>query len=1059
MVPPPAPPAATDSAERRQLTVMFCDLVGSTALASRLDPEDLRELIGRYHACAAEAVGRCGGFVAKYMGDGMLAYFGYPEAHEDDAERAVHAALALVEEVRRLSNSEPLQARIGIGTGLVIVGDLVGSGAAQERGIVGETPNLAARLQAHAAPDAIVIDAQTRQLLGDLFEYADLGTVEVRGFPRPVHAYRVLRSSAVQSRFEAFHAAALTPLVGREEEVDLLRRRWQRAKAGGGEVVLLSGEAGIGKSRVTAVILEQIAGEAHTRLRYFCSPHHTNSALHPIVSQIEHAAGFARDDDAPAKFARLDALLALTATSIEDRRLIADLLSMPDIGRYPALDLTAQQRKQQTLAALLRQIEALARRQPVLIVFEDAHWIDPTSLELLDQAVGRIRRLPVLLLMTFRPEFQSPWVGQAHVTTMALSRLDQREGAALVERIAGGTPLSAEIVTEIVERTDGVPLFVEELTKSVIEAGAGGDRATGALASAPLPRVAVPATLHASLMARLDRLGPAAKEVAQIGAAIGREFSWSLVRAVGARTDADLHAALGRLVESGLAFCRGVPPQASYLFKHALVQDAAYGTLLRKRRQDLHDRIVAVLEERFPEIVDQQPELLAHHCAQAGSIGKAVAYWARAGRQSLARSAMTEAAAQVRKGLELLPQLPDGAETWRLEFDLQKILGAALLASKGNAAPETGQAYARARALCERLGDTEALIPVLGGLSTCHQTRGEFSAMRQISEDLLRIGERRNDTVSTLVGSRSMGLCFYHLGDFVAARRHLDRVLALYTPGLHHSLASVTSFDMRAAALSYLSLISCILGDPGQAASFGADALAYSRNLHNPHNLTFSLNYVAISRLLGRDERAAEELLNELSALAVEHQFPVWIATANILRGHVLAGRGIVEGLALARKGWADRLATGSQWHGSFYLGLLARSCESAGQADEALDMVRAAIGMADRMGERWFQPELYRHKGEWLAAYRKGRQSEAEALFRRALALARGQQAGLWELRAATSLARLWSAQGREAEACDVLAPVHRRLAAGNDSADLRDAAAVLDALRQKGALSPFGS
>jgi class 3 adenylate cyclase len=575
---------ATSSAERRQLTVMFCDLVGSTAVASRLDPEDLREIIGVYHRCVAGTVARFDGFVAKYMGDGVLVYFGYPQAHEDDAEQAVRAGLALADAVGRLQASEPLRIRVGIGTGQVVVGDLITTGEGQERGVVGETPNLAARLQALAEPNAVVIGRQTRRILGDLFECRDLGAVEVKGFPEPVHAYQVVRESAIESRFEALHGAALTPLVGREEEVDLLLRQWHRAKGGEGRVVLLSGEPGIGKSRLTAGLRERIESEPHTRFRYFCSPHHQDSALHPFIAQLERAAGFERED---APEGKLDKLAVLAPASPEDGVLLAELLSLPTEGRFPPLQLSPQRKKEKTFEALLRQLEALARQRPVLMLFEDVHWIDPSSRELLDLVVERVARLPVLLLVTFRPEFQPPWTGLAHVTVLVLNRLDRREGAVLVRRVVGTEALAGDVVAEIVRRTDGVPLFVEELTKAMLEGGSTGTALSRAGAAAPN----VPATLHASLMAPLDRLGSAAKEVAQVGAALGREFSYEFVAAVAQRNAAELDAAVDQLVVAGLAFCRGAPPQATFLFKHALVQDAAYGTLLRGKRQELHARV------------------------------------------------------------------------------------------------------------------------------------------------------------------------------------------------------------------------------------------------------------------------------------------------------------------------------------------------------------------------------------------------------------------------------------------------------------------------------------
>jgi class 3 adenylate cyclase len=552
-------------AERRQLSVMFCDLVGSTALSARLDPEDLREVYGAYHAAVAEEVTRLGGFVAKYMGDGVLNYFGYPQAHEDDAERAVRTGLALAERVARLEmHAAPLTARIGIATGLVVVGDLIGRGEAQERGVVGETPNLAARMQELAPPGGVIIAEGTRRLIGDLFELRDLGAAPVKGFAAPVPVWQVLRPSAVESRFEALRAGALTPLVGREEELELLLRRWQRATAGEGQVVLLSGEPGIGKSRLTAALRERVEAEPHTRLRYFCSPHHQDSALHPFIAQLERAAGFAHDDGVEARLDKLTVLIAPGARDRDEVTLIADLLSLP--SGAAELDLTPQRKREKLLAALLHQLDALARQQPVLMVVEDLHWIDPSSRELLDLTVERAASLPMLLILTFRPEFEAPWSGLPQVTVLTLNRLDRRSGAAMVERIAGNRKLSDALAAEIVERADGVPLFVEELTRAVIEAGAGpgGEAFAG---GAPLPSSGVPPALHASLVARLDRLGPAAREAAQIGAVLGREFSYELIaRVAQQRAEADLQGALAALTGAGLLFCRGSrrdPPTCS----------------------------------------------------------------------------------------------------------------------------------------------------------------------------------------------------------------------------------------------------------------------------------------------------------------------------------------------------------------------------------------------------------------------------------------------------------------------------------------------------------------
>src|SRR5450432_2724087 len=681
--------AAQDTAERRQLTVMFCDLVGSTALSARLDPEDMREIVGAYHRSCAEQITKAGGLVAKYMGEGVVAYFGYPQAHEHDAERAVFAGLALAEAVPMLKTAAgtPLQVRVGIATGLVVVGDLIGSGDAQERGVVGDTPNLAARLQALAEPNLVVIADSTRRLLGNLFELRDLGPQDLKGIAGPTQAWAALRASSVESRFDALHMTNLTALVGREEEFEALLRRWSRAKSGEGQVVLISGEAGIGKSRLTAALLERLAAEPHTRLRYFCSPQHTDSVLHPIIGQMERAAGLAYNDKPQVKLDKLDAALAQTSTSPRDAALFSEMLSLPNDGRHRAQELSPEQRRQRTLEALLTQLAALACQQPVLMIFEDAHWADPTSLEVLGRIVDRIKTLPALMIVTFRPEFNAPWVGQSHVMSLTLNRLGEREAAGIIAGLIGNKNLPANVMAEIVERTDGIPLFVEEMTKAVLEAESEG-AARRTVAAVPSSALAVPASLHASLMARLDRLGPA-KEVAQIGSAIGREFSHALMASVARKSESELASALDRLLQAGLLFRQGMPPLASYLFKHALVQDAAYGTLLREPRRALHARIAETLERQFAEIAERQPELLARHCTEAGLIEKAAGIWGKAGQQSLERSALIEAVEQLTRALGQFALLPATSELRREEIKLQAALLNALMHTKGYAAPET----------------------------------------------------------------------------------------------------------------------------------------------------------------------------------------------------------------------------------------------------------------------------------------------------------------------------------------------------------------------------------
>jgi class 3 adenylate cyclase len=785
------------TAERRHVTVMFSDLVGSTALAARMDPEDLRELISAYQKCVAETVRRADGFVAKYMGDGVLVYFGYPHAHEDDAERAVRAGLDLIAAVAGLKKGTSLQTRIGIATGLVVVGDLIGSGEAQERGIVGETPNLAARLQAIAEPDTVVIADNTRRLLGNFFELRDLGPKDLKGIAGPVRAWMPVRASSAESRFEALHAAGLTALIGREEESEMLLRRWSRAKSGEGQVVLVTGEPGIGKSHLTAGLLDRLANTRHTRLRYFCSPLYTNSAFYPLIGQMERAAGLLREDTAREKLDKFDALLALTSTSKQDAALFAEMLSLPNDGRYPMLDLAPPERRQRTLQALMTQTEALARGNPVLIIFEDVHWTDPTSLEVIGRLVDRIESLRVLLIVTFRPEFSPPWIGRPHVTALTMNRLAQRDVDAMIERIVGNKLIPASIRQDIIERTDGVPLFVEEMTKAVLEAESEVE-ARRTAAAIPAPALAVPASLHASLMARLDRLGPA-KEAAQIGSAIGREFPYTLLASVVRRPQAELVSALDRLIEAGLLFGQGVPPHATYLFKHALVQDAAYGTLLRESRRALHASIVDALETLFPEIAENRPELLARHAAEAGLIERAAGHWGKAGQRSLARSALVEAAEQLTHALAEFAALPSTPVHRAEEIKLQVALITPLIHVKGYAAPETKAAAERAHQLIERVGalgepleDPLLLFSVLYGLWAANYVGFNGDAMRELAAQFLALAEQQKVVVPLMVGNRIMGISLLAAGEIAHGLAQFDRGLGL----LRSCRASTVSYEI-----------------------------------------------------------------------------------------------------------------------------------------------------------------------------------------------------------------------------------------------------------------------
>jgi class 3 adenylate cyclase/predicted ATPase len=1041
-------------AERRQLTVMFCDLVGSTALSSRLDPEDLRDVIAAYHRCVAETVGHFDGFVAKYMGDGALIYFGYPQAHEDDAERAVRAGLAMVDAVGQLQAMEPLQVRVGIATGLVVVGDLIGTGAAREQGVVGETPNLASRLQTLAEADTVVIAHNTRRLVGDLFDCHDLGSVHIKGFARPARAWRVFGPSKIESRFEALHAAVdLTPVVGREEEVELLLRRWMQAGRGEGQVVLLSGEPGIGKSRLVAAVRERIACEPHMCVRYFCSPYHTDSALFPIISQLKHAAGFGREDATDTKLTKLEGLLSSSSAPAEDMMLLAELLSLPTDRRQLPLGLTPKQQRERTLAALVRQLEGSAQHSPMLILFEDAHWTDPTSLDVLTLAVERLRRLPVLLVVTFRPEFRPPWVGQAHVTSLTLSRLNAPEAVALAGLVANGKALPSEILEQIVTRTDGIPLFVEELTKTLLESGLLREETQGYVLDGPLPPLAIPTSLHASLMARLDRLPPSEREVVQIGAAIGRDFSYEWLAAVVPLPEKRLRWALERLATAELIIARGTPPEALYLFKHALVQDAAYSTLLRDRRRQLHARITSVLEEQFPDTAVTQPELLAHHCTQAGLTAAAVDYGDQAGQLAIRRSAMTEAVAHFTRALDLLVRLPENADRHRKEFKLQLARAGALEQASGWASPQMGLAYSRAHALshvAEGISDFE-LISALTGLRQFRVNRAELSAARELADELRHLGETHGNIAALALAHRALGNVLMFQADFDRALEHLELVLTHYDPAIHESPTFFALPNGRVAALSFKAWILLFQGHFAAALEQSCKALERARDLSSPYNSAFSLHVNCLFHQVRRDRCCIQGKSAELVSIAGDRGFPHLLATGTFFQGWAtFANGGSETGIAQMHMGLEAKRAGGAEIKVPYYLGVLADAYRQIGRPADALLLLSDALDRVERTGERWFEAELHRLNAEALTAATSSSDAarQAESSLLRALAVARAQGAKLWELRASVSFARLLRDKGRRTEAQALLEPVYHSFDEALEGQDLEEAGALLDTI-----------
>jgi class 3 adenylate cyclase/tetratricopeptide (TPR) repeat protein/ABC-type transport system involved in cytochrome c biogenesis ATPase subunit len=1029
---------------------MFCDLVGSTPLSTRLDPEDLREVIGAYHRAVAEVIAKFDGFVAKYMGDGVLAYFGYPRAHEDDAERAVRAGLALVAAVPRLELAAEvgLQVRIGIATGLVVVGDLTGSGEAQERGVVGETPNLAARLQTLAQPGTVVIASSTRRLTGGHFDYCELGGLALKGFDEPVSAWQVLAESTVESRFEAQHEIALTPLIGREEELELLRRRWRQAEEGEGRVLLLVGEAGIGKSRLTRALLAGLAGEPHLRLRYFCSPHHRNSALFPVISQLEHTAGFLRDDTAEQKLAKLDILLARAAAAPEAVDLIADLLSLP--ARHPAPNLSPQQRKEKTLAALLAQLDGLVREQPVLMLFEDLHWIDPTSLELLTAIIDRVQRLPVLLLATARPEFTPPWPSHAHVTALSLTRLSRRECVALIERITAGKVLPDAVLEQILSRTDGVALFIEELTKTVIESGMLIDMGDRYRMAGPLPSLAIPTTLHDSLTARLDRLAPV-KEVAQIAACIGRDFDYDLLAAASGMPEDGLRSALETLQRAELVIARGLAGE-QYSFKHALVRDAAYAGLLRSRRVQLHAAIAHAIEWSFAPVVEAEPETLAYHLTEAGLPEKAAGYWLRAGKIAVARYANIEAIAHLRRGIEALSGLLDSATKDRLELDLQLTLGPCLIATQGFLSNTTAATVTRARELCERLGDAPEYPQVLQWSGGMHMVRGELPEMLDAITVAVGLAETAGNRPAAVNAIRGAGMALLFMGRLNEARQMIERSIAefdicdeaesLATRGLGQ--------DAGVAGMALMGWTLWALGYPDMARARVGAALERAEAIGHPHSQAYATYYASVLHALRCEPAVAHTHAERCLALSEEHGFGVW-------RNLVRAVRGICadqlnpspDSLATVSSELADHVGTGYLFAITALYAVLSRAMLARHQLSPAREYIGKGLGIAEQHNERIFEAEFLRLRARALVIEGgPGALTDAQRLLEESLAIARSQNARSLELRAAADLAQLHHTHGRHAEAHDLLAPVYGWFTEGFDTQDLKEAKALLDAL-----------
>ncbi len=1031
--------------ERRHLTVMICDLVGSTALSAQLDPEDMGAVIDAFQAACARIALASDGFLAEFRGDGILAYFGYPRAHEDDAERTIRAGLDIVAAVAQLKTpaGEPLAVRIGIASGLVVVG---GEGALRENIVVGDTPSLAARVQALGEPGTIVIAATTRRLIGDRFLLRDLGLHELKGFAEPIAVWAVDGVSATESRFAAVHTAGLTNLIGREKEIDFLLKRQRLAWKGEGQVVLISGEPGIGKSRLAAGLEERIADEPHAVLRYQCSPYHTNSALYPFIVQLERAAGLKADDTSERRLDKLEALLAETASQGRDTiRLLAALLSIPLSGRYPALALNPRQQRRRTLAALLDQFERRARRTPVILLFEDAHWADATSLELLNLTIERMRQIPALALFTLRPEFEPPWVGLPNVGVIKLNRLDRSNVESIVTQVTHGHALPAEVMRQIVAKTDGNPLFVEELTKAVLEGDILVKDGDTYQLGGPLLPLAIPATLQDSLMARLDRMAPV-KEIGQIGAAIGREFSYSLMREVAGRSEPALKQALAQLEEAELVFRQGEPPEAVYTFKHSLVRDAAYESLLKSRRQQLHGQIARKMEEKFPDVVSSQPEIVAHHFTEAGLVEPAIDYWLKAGNLALNR-AENAAVGHLERGLKLIPGIDNPMQRNKLELLLQTSLGNSLRTTTGWSSDSVKHAYTRALQLCKESGLDEHTFPAVFGLWTWNFLRAALPEAQALAEYLLNSAERIDDSVCRVLAHEALGFTSFAQGKFATAHTELERGIGLCEDGKAAAYFDLSAQDPRVHVRSYDAMTLWFLGYPDRALRLCAEAHRYSDVSRHPFSEAMARTIsLRVHQLRGEAAIVASQA-NGAITLCEEHEFVHYHAMALILRGWASAQQGEFEkGIAEIQEGLKKERAMGALLFDSYTLGLLVDACIKNKRYGQALEFLeQAQLRLEEEGAECFYAAEIYRLRGE---TYLRSNQNldQAQHYFSQGLEVARGQKAKSLELKLCLSICELHDL-GKSADKCrSQLSKVYESFSEGFDTADLVRAKARLE-------------
>jgi class 3 adenylate cyclase/predicted ATPase/DNA-binding transcriptional ArsR family regulator len=1001
--------------ERRQLTILFCDLVGYTELSGRLDPEDVADTMRGYRACCTEVLARWDGYIAKFLGDGVLAYFGWPRAHEDDATRAVHAGLALCEAVSRMCahDGTSLAARVGIATGLVMVGEVIGEGASLQEAVVGATPNLAARLQALARPGSVVVAATTRALLGDQFALSDLGVHAMKGFAEPVRAWGVEGTGAATTRFEARSGHAVTPIVGRDRETRRLIDAWSRAAAGRGQVVAIAGEAGIGKSRLVLALVEHVRGTPHSLFQAQCSPFHTTTVLHPFLEQVGRLARLGHADTADGKLDKLEAWIARTGLDVADSApLYAALMGVPFEHRFPPIPVSPQRLRERTAELFTRFVVRQAVDAQALVIVEDVHWADPTTLTALEHLVDRVASERALLVVTSRPGFDPPWLAHANVTAIALDRVSRSAAREMVGHSAGNKALPADVLDLILARTDGVPLFVEELTRTVIESGQLRDAGDRYELQGAAPDLSIPATLRDSLAARLDRL-EVNKELAQVGATIGRTFAADLLADVMGIPEPTLRKRLDVLSEAGIVEPRGSGTSRRYAFRHALIQEVSYESLLRTSRRTIHARIAEALEARYPGVIEAQPETLAHHLAEAGASLRAAEYLLAASRKALRVAATSEAIAHVSRGLELVEGLPRSAPRDLTTLRLHASLGTAYMLARGWAAPEVETAYAAANALSHAASDPGEAVWILWGIWVHSHVRGRIDQAIAMSRRIRDVAVQYGDPDALLIADMITLQVNCYAGRLDDAVASCSAMESAFRPERHRSLINLYSTDLELVSLVHRSLALWIRGAAGDALALARQAERLARGLEHPYSVAWSLTWGAMPLLLQGDLDALMTRLEEGLAIAAEHDYAYLTALGTMMRGWADAQRGqLLPGIGALESGLAAFQATGAEIVVPHFRTLLAELLGRAGRTDEALEQLRLASEQIERWGERWQEAEVHRVRADVLSGSEHPR-ADVERGYERAIAVADAQGARAWSRRAREGLARHLSRHG----------------------------------------------